>query len=399
MIKNKLVYYLQRFWTRLHIAIVFFGFKFYFKRWQVINCPKMKKNEAVIYVANHQNAFLDALSIYQSQKRLPIFLVRANIFATPFARFVLRSFNMLPIYRMRDGAENMSKNDKIIEDCNDILIDGRQPLAIFVEGNHNMRRSLRPIKKGVGRIAFSTLEKANYNIKLKIIPIGIAYSKHTRFRSDLLINYGEEIIVNNYREAYNENPNKAVLQLTREIFSAINKLVINISDSVNYEEIEKAWIKQKETKDNMLDELHNDQRIVAKLIKEKEEGKTLDTLPSSKTKKNSILPMILGFPLFIYGTLNNLSIYFLLSRILRKVVNDVHFYGSIKLAGGVYLGGLLYLLQAIGVYSLSGGSSIIALLYFVSLPLIGSFAYDYYLKYFTDEPHTTSSADLLRGYK
>jgi len=399
MIKNKLVYYLQRFWTRLHIPIVFVGYKFYFKRWQVINYPKMKKNEPVIYVANHQNAFLDALSIYQSQKRLPIFLVRANIFATPLARFALRSFNMLPIYRMRDGAENMSKNDKIIQDCNDILIDGRQPLAIFVEGNHNMRRSLRPTKKGVGRIAFSTLEKANYNIQLKIIPIGIAYSKHTRFRSDLLINYGEAILVNNYREEYEENPNKAILQLTRDIFSGIDKLVVNISDSVNYEEIEKAWIRQKETKDNMLDELHNDQRIVAELIKEKEEGKQLDTDPVSKTKKNSILLMILGFPLFIYGTLNHLPIYFLISRILGKVVTDIHFYGSIKLAGGVYLGGLLYLLQAIGVYSLSGGNIIIAILYFVSLPFMGSFAYDYFLRFFADEPHTTSSAELLKGYK
>ncbi len=398
MIKNKIIDYLQRFWYNFTWAMVVTGFRFYFRRWQIANLPKMKQNEPVIYVANHQNAFLDALSMIFSQKRHPVFLVRANIFASPIARFMLRSLNMLPIYRKRDGANAMSKNEKMTQDCIDILMDGRQPLAIYVEGNHSMLRSLRPIKKGVARIAFSTLEQNKFKMKLKIIPVGIYYSKHTRFRSDLLVNFGEPMFVNNYHEIYKENPNKAYLQLAKDIYTSIEKLVVNIADRENYEEIEKAWINKKEIKDNMLDELHNDQKIVAELIKDKKESKQLNIETVREKKKKSVILMILGFPLFVYGTLNHLALIFLISRILAKVVTDIHFYGSIKLAGGVYLGGIIYLLQAIAVYALSG-SNIIAVLYFVSLPFIGSFAYDYYLKHFANEPHTTSSADLLKGYK
>ena len=398
MIKNKFVDYIQRIVYDLFWRYVVISFRLYFRRWQIINYPKMKRLEPVIYVANHQNAFLDALAILFSQKRHPVFLVRANIFASSVARFALRTFNMFPVYRQRDGADSHEKNEQIIQDCIDMLKDGRQPLAIFVEGNHSMIRSLRPIKKGVARIAFSALEQSDFTMDLKIIPIGIAYSKHTRARGDLLVNFGEPILMKKYLAMFDENPNKAYLQVTKDINSELTKLIVNIADRENYGEIEKAWISEKITYDNMMDELHNDQHIIARLSKEKQEGKTLEVVPRKK-KKKSVLFMILGFPAFIYGTLNNIPIYFIMSRLLGKVVTDIHFYGSMKVAGGAFIGGLIYFLQAIGIYALSGANIWIAVIYFVSLPFFGIFAYDHYLKYYTDEPETTSSADLLKGYK
>jgi 1-acyl-sn-glycerol-3-phosphate acyltransferase len=358
----------------------------------------MGRLDPVIYVANHQNAFLDALSILFSQKRHPVFLVRANIFATAIARFALRAYNMFPVYRQRDGGNTAAKNEKIIQDCIDMLIDGRQPLAIFVEGNHSMIRSLRPIKKGVARIALAAMEQSDFKMKLKIIPIGLAYSKHTRVRSDLLVNFGDPIMVSEYLDLYHENPNKAYMQITKDISSKLSKIIVNIADRENYEEIEKAWISEKITYDNMVDELHNDQNIIKRLSQEKLAGKPLNIVERKK-KKNSIVHMVLGFPAFIYGTLNNLPFYFIMSRLIGKVVTDIHFYGSIKMAGGTFIGGIIYLLQAIGVYALSGANIWIAVIYFFSLPFFGIFAYDHYLKYYTDAPETTSSADLLKGYK
>ena len=398
MIKNKFVDYIQRIWYFALWHSVMLGFRFYARRWQTANRPKMGRFEPVIYVANHQNAFLDAMVIIFSQKRHPIFLTRANIFASPIAIFLLRSFNMLPIYRQRDGGDTVKKNEKVIQDCIDMLIDGRQPLAIFVEGNHSMLRSLRPLKKGVGRIAFSTLEQSDFKIKLKIIPVGVTYSKHTLARGDALVNFGEPILVNDYKAVYDESPSKAYVNLNKDISESLSSLIIDIADRENYEEIEKAWISEKVSYDNLLDELHNDQKIIARLSKQKEEGKTL-RISERKEKKKSIISMILGFPAFVYGTMNNLPFYFIMSRLVGKVVTDIHFYGSIKMAGGTYIGGIIYFLQAIGVYALTGGNVWIAIIYFFSLPFFGIFAYDHYLKYYTDEPTTTSSAEVLKGYK
>ncbi len=397
MIKNIFINYLQRFWAIGLTIYVSIAFRFYFRRWQVHNLPKMTFYEPVIYVANHQNAFLDAFAIIFSQKRQPIFLVRANIFATLIARIALRWCNMFPIYRKLDGGNPLEKNEKIIRDCIDMLKDGRQPLAIFVEGNHSMMRMLRPIKKGVARIAFSTLEQSDFKMKLKIIPIGLAYNKHTRGRSDLLVNFGKPLLVNDYLATYKDNPNKAYLEITDDISSELTKLVVNIPDSENYEEIEKAWISEKVIYDNMLDELHNDQQIIDRLIKEKQQGKTLIPLQQRKKKKSVVL-MVLGFPAFIYGSLNSLLLYFIVSRLLKKMVTDVHFYGSIKVGASAFVGPFCNLLQAFSVYALSGGNMWLAVIYFASLPFFTIFAHDYFINFFADEPITTSSAELIRGY-
>ena len=109
--------------------------------------------------------------------------------------------------------------------------------------------------------------------------------------------------------------------------------------------------------------------------------------------------MILGFPAFIYATLNNLPFYFIMSRLVSKVVTDIHFYSSMKVAGGAFIGPIIYLLQAVGLYALTGGNFWIAFIYFVSLPFFGIFALDHYQKYYSDEPNTSSSADRLKGYK
>jgi 1-acyl-sn-glycerol-3-phosphate acyltransferase len=398
MIKNKFIDYLQRIWYVFFWKFSMLGFRFYVRRWQTANQPKMGRLEPVIYVANHQNAFLDAFAIINAQSRHPVFLTRANIFSSPIAVLLLRGFNMFPIYRQRDGGDTVKKNEKIIQICIDMLIDGRQPIAIFVEGNHSMFRSLRPLKKGVGRIAFSTLEQSNFNLKLKIIPVGVTYSTHSRFRGDVLVNFGEPILANDYKDVYDENPSKAYVNLNKDISDSLSSLIINIADRENYEEIEKAWISEKVIHDNLVDELHHDQKIIARLSKEKEEGKTLKIVEAKK-KKKSIIYMILGFPAFIYGTMNNMPLYFIMSRLIGKVVTDIHFYSSIKVAGGIFIGSIIYIFQAIGVYALTGANIWIAIIYFFSLPFFGIFAYDHYLKYYTDEPTTTSSAELLKDYK
>jgi 1-acyl-sn-glycerol-3-phosphate acyltransferase len=397
MIRNKLVNYIQRLWYELNWLHIITGFKFFFKRWQVANHPKMRRKEAVIYVANHQNAFMDALAIIMSQRRHPIFLTRANIFASRIARFALRSYNMIPIYRSRDGGDTKAKNEKVMAECIAMLEDGRQPIAIFVEGNHGMKRSLRPLKKGAARIAFQTLEKTGFNIPVKIIPVGVNYTKHSRFRGNLFVNWGDPILVNTYKEEFEENPGATFAAVTNEINKRLEPLIVNIPDEGFYEEIEKAWIAERQEFDNMQEELQNDRAIIARLIEEKRQGLSLETtLPK---RKRSLVHMIFGFPLLIYGTLNHLALMLLMRRVTEKFVTDIHFYSSIKLVGGMYLGMLIYVLQAFGVYAFTGGNFIITTIYLFSLPFFGTFAYDHFHKYYSDEPDVTSAADLLKGYK
>ena len=383
--KKRLFDWIQRIWYEIGWFSVEVSFRFYFKRWQVANYKNVPKQGPTIYASNHQNAFMDALAIIMSNKRHTVFLTRADVFKSKSAAFWLRSVNMIPIYRIRDGKNSMAKNDAVIEECVEILSNGRKPVAIFPEGNHGMNRTLRPLKKGLSRIAFAAMEANNYELDLKVVPIGVNYSRPTRFRGDLLVNYGEPILLKDYVDLYKENPNQAFIALKDELSARIKDLMIDIQDKEHYEEIERVWAYEKEEKDNMLEELHIDQAKIEQLTKEANAGTLLGHLEHPKKITKSWIKMILGFPLFVYGALNHLLPHFLMDRIITKMVSDVHFYSSIKVAAAMVLAPIVYIMQALGVYAFTG-SALISFFYFITLPFAGIFSYDYKDKYIQGTP-------------
>ena len=87
---------------------------FYFKKWQVRNAMTIPDGP-VIFVANHQNAFLDAIIIGCSSPRNPWFLTRANVFQKELVKKILNTFKMTPVYRFRDGFSTLRKNDEVID--------------------------------------------------------------------------------------------------------------------------------------------------------------------------------------------------------------------------------------------------------------------------------------------
>lgn len=353
--------------------------RLYFKRWQVVNKNNIPHNGSVIFAANHQNAFLDPLVILLSQKRFPSYLVRANIFKNPIAKFWLESLYMLPIYRVRDGIRAVAKNDEIIEKCVKILTKRKNPLVIFAEGNHNLRRALRPLQKGVARIAFATMEANNFELDLTIIPTGLNYGRHTRFRSDMLINYGKPIYLKKYTELYKENPNKAVQTLVTDIYEELDKVVLSIRPSIKYAQIENEWLHKRASSSDMLEEFNNDKKIIHDLSVK---YSNKDTVASDEYTKEPIPPLppflyrILLFPIFIYGFINSFISYKLLSVLIKKVVTDIHFYASIKSSINIILAPSIFLLQSYIVY-IATGNGLISILYFISLPFAAILAFDY----------------------
>ncbi len=353
--------------------------RFYFKRWQVSNYDKIPHKGPVIFASNHQNAFLDPLVIYFSQPRINYFLVRANIFQNAIARFWLKSLYMLPIYRARDGLRAVAKNDEIIEKCVHILTEGNNPLIIFAEGNHNLRRALRPLQKGFARIAFATMEANNFELNLAIVPTGLNYGRHTRFRSDMLCNFGHPIYLKKYTELYKKNPNKAYQQLITDVYAGMNKEVISIRPSTHYEHIENEWLSKRSENADMIEDFANDKELIAK-ISEKYKAEEVEIPEIAKQEPAPALPSllyrILMFPIFLYGFINSFIGYKLLDLFIKKVVSDIHFYASIKSVINLALAPLIFSLQAYWVYLITS-NGVIALLYLGSLPFAAILAFDY----------------------
>ena len=365
---------------KIGYSIVITGSRTYFKNFKYLGKEKIPKNAGIIYAVNHQNAFLDPIVI-ASQTNNPInFLARADIFKNKFVYRLLRSVYMLPIYRQRDGVDTIEKNKKTFEICYEILKNNGH-LIIFPEGNHNSKKKLRILKKGVSRIALGTLSKYGNNSPLYIVPIGIDYENHFNMNADVLLNVGDPIKINDYFDKYVKSPGEIINKLTQKVRQNLESVLIHIKDDENYDEIyyllhrfslnnetntEKKyklrksllskleWLKENEIK--TFDRLLINIKIVRSFVRENKIRPYLLKLPPSSFFKISILSllMILVLPLHLITLTTNYLPYKIPVWFVEHKIKDKTFHGSLKQAIGVILFVFYWLFLIILTYLILG---------------------------------------------
>ncbi|WP_172625903.1 lysophospholipid acyltransferase family protein [Algibacter amylolyticus] len=216
-------------WLYFIRAYVGAGLFFYFKSIKVYDIENVVKNKPVLLLSNHQNALLDALIIAVKSGRFSYFLTRAGVFNKPFVAKLLKSFQMLPVYRVRDGWGKLSNNEAIFEACSKLLNNGAS-VVIFPEGNHSLKRMVRPLSKGFTRIVFETLETYP-TTNLQLVPVGLNYAEATSFPDSASIYFGKPIAAKPY---YLDDRNAAIVKLKAKIQAEIGQLTTDIPKA-NYE--------------------------------------------------------------------------------------------------------------------------------------------------------------------
>ena len=224
------LYHALKFWVRLGTLSFYRRVEQKGKRKYPVKGPK-------IIAVNHRNGLSDAILIASLLKEHPTFLTRADVFLHPLAKKALNWLMMIPVYRSRDGVDVIQKNKETFQFCIDELKDNKS-IFIFPEGNHARQFKVRPLKKGLARIAFQAAEETNFSMPLHVVPVGISYSHYTHVRSRLLIWYGEAFSVEPYYELYQENPRKALVELTKTLREELKKLTLHISHAKEYDSID-----------------------------------------------------------------------------------------------------------------------------------------------------------------
>ncbi|MCK5367400.1 MAG: 1-acyl-sn-glycerol-3-phosphate acyltransferase, partial [Cyclobacteriaceae bacterium] len=221
---------------KLYVVISCF---LYFRKLRVTGLKNIPAKGPLIYAINHQNALLDPLVVHSVSWRNPYFLTRADIFNNKFVDQFLRGIKMLPIYRIRDGFDSIKMNEAVFESAKEILTKGGV-VGIFPEGSHSLLYKMRPLKKGVARIAFMTEEAADFKLNVQIIPIGIHYESHSSTKGRTLVTYGKPINVADYKQTYQQDQNKAFNELLTEISDRVKLLILNI-ESKDYDRVYEAY--------------------------------------------------------------------------------------------------------------------------------------------------------------
>lgn len=339
------------FWYNLLRWYVRLGLKFYFRR-IIIKGTENIPDHAVIFAANHQNAFMDALLIICFNPHLTNSLARADIFKRSVARRLLNWLRLIPVYRIRDGWQSLDQNNETFAECTR-RFEQREAVIIFPEGNHGIERRLRPLSRGFTRLSYEAL-RIHPGLPLSVIPVGLNYSAPQEFRSDVSIYFGKPIHASDYfKEPLAVSANRFRDRLTKDL----QHLIIHVDPSLPYESV------IQELKTSGADFL--DPEETNKRIAEIASGQKLP-VPASQRKANALKAVVSIMSMLIH------LVPLLSWHVIRNRIKDPVFQTSIRFALGIFAIPLWYLVGGLILYLILGWKATVLflLLSLISLPML-----------------------------
>lgn len=379
----------------------------------MLNTPKELYGRT-IYVSNHAASFMDPLIVAGMRRPIVFFMTRSDVF-TPLTKPILWAAHMFPIYRQHDGEDTKAKNEEIFKKCTRVLSFGRN-LLIFGEGftDDVFIRRLKPVKKGAARIGFTSLEELNWSKKIYMAAVGVNYSEPNRMLSDVLVSTSDKFCLNDYREMYEENPSKAinevtkrieklmqdqithienkdlanfhesVMQLTRKGMNAVSyDRSISLVDRYKYSQKLANWLNQQSPEENTsLSNLKEKVDAYFQLLKRsKTEEEYVYRVAENKLNNTlNYIYLVLVFPFMILGLIHCGIPYILIKRMVEKTFKRRVFWGSVKLLLGKIIIGLVNIPAIFLFYHFIFPSYWLGFAYYLLIGLFGLAAYIWFIK-------------------
>jgi 1-acyl-sn-glycerol-3-phosphate acyltransferase len=378
------------------------------KRIVVTGSDDIPHGKPIIFAANHQNALMDSLAIVCTNPSQSVWLARADIFKSKIAHPFLKFLKISPVYRIRDGKDNLANNEAIFASVTQLL-ENNDTTALFPEAAHSGRRKMLPHKKAIPRIALEAENKNHFKLGLNIVPVGIFYSHYWNFNRTVIVQYGKPIEVDNYKEQFESNPQRSMLKLRDEIHDRLEPLTMQINSELYYFDYEnirelagETWASTRQfSKDKTLQLFHAESDLIKKVeqletanpdefqqLIEKtrayygalKSNKICDHKIKSASKANlgSLLMKLIGsviaIPIILTGLIFNAIPFFVPRHLLKKKVKDKAFTSTFYFASGLFIFPLFYLLESLIILSLTK-SWMITIAALLLMPLSGKYAY------------------------
>ncbi|KAI9312016.1 hypothetical protein BX666DRAFT_1991921 [Dichotomocladium elegans] len=197
----------------------------YFRHIKVITRAPISPAGPLLVAVNHMNMVLDPAVLIATfpQARPCHFWALARFFKIPLVGQVLHAAGVLPVNI------NTPSNAQLFEHTLKCLGQGGV-IALFPEGTSYTLPHHLPFKDGMSWAAFEFLSQRPDAV-LHVIPVGITYTTKNKWRSDVVVEYGEPILVTPQDLSnFQINPKPAVKQLTARIAAGVERGTINSPD-------------------------------------------------------------------------------------------------------------------------------------------------------------------------
>ncbi|MFN0274593.1 MAG: 1-acyl-sn-glycerol-3-phosphate acyltransferase [Chitinophagales bacterium] len=426
------MYEFKDFFTRKHVSVPFRGRKMivwnrwywfvqpplvsipytlYYSKFQKLNWEKVPKNKPVIFAETHRNAFMDSLACVNTGSSQVIQLARGDAFNNKILAPIFYFFHMLPIWRERDepGGDTWEKNEETFNACYDLLAKNAI-VGIYPEGDCINENHVRPLKKGICRIAFGAEVRYNFELDIQIVPVGVTYTGADKFKKWAVINFGDPIPVKDFIPTYKTSHALAINQLKEAIEIGMQKTTLHIKKTAHFHD--KEQLATIYARNKILTEGRRYEPI-SKLLEEKKTINILEnaevnapdtfkhlhdflqeykglmnkfnfrenTFDEAKHKPVSIvfmtLYLLLMLPVFLFGVVTNYVPYIIPHRFVVRKIKQRIFHSSIKYVIGFPIMIAWYILLSVSIWFILG-SMLSVLIFFIFFPIAGHIAFYYW---------------------
>lgn len=200
----------------------------FFRRIDVVGLENVPVEGPVIFAGNHPNALMDGWLLSARCGRWPLhFMANAKLWKYRILGRLLDASGAVPVYPREehgDDADNSKAFERLFE-----VIESGGCMGVFPEGVSHVESQLISLKTGTARIALSVAARGN--VKVTLVPCGLNYIHRHRFRSQVLLDFGESILIDDeWLQKYAVDEQATVRELTEFLADSIRAVTINAPD-------------------------------------------------------------------------------------------------------------------------------------------------------------------------
>ncbi|RHX97757.1 hypothetical protein DYB36_005331 [Aphanomyces astaci] len=219
-----------------------FACHLYFRRITVHGVNNLPREGPVVVCPNHPNMMIDVLLVLTQcthMGRNPYAWAKASMFKNPVAGRILRALGAVPVYRPPGKLANQDVDSEktpeeiaaatrhMFEDTWKVLHLGHL-VVLFPEGTSYTLPHMLELRTGVMRVATGFVKA--YDTPITVVPLGLTYFNKDRFRSEVSLEFGEPIIVDQaviHSDAFSTDERSEVKRLTEQL--QVDKIYLTLN--------------------------------------------------------------------------------------------------------------------------------------------------------------------------
>ena len=200
----------------------------FFRRIHIVGDENVPADGAVIFAGNHPNALMDGWLLTSTCGRWPLhFMGNAKLWQYPLLRPILDASGAVPVYP-RDEYGSDADNTGAFEKLYEVLERG-DCMGVFPEGISHAETHIVRLKTGTARVALAVAARGKTDVT--IVPVGLNYVHRHRVGSQVLIEFGNAVVIGDaWAARYREDQQAAVRDLTDELTEALKAVTLNAPD-------------------------------------------------------------------------------------------------------------------------------------------------------------------------